>query len=257
MTHPLQASFEDITLNEYVQVSYAPKSCQPRLAELVTTPWLDALLARQKAGREQLDKRGEGAFLVGRFAFIVAVLLAHCQITSGRVPRLSASQLAVAQHGDQIVLQLFSAKILAWQDQSAVRAMIIELLQPMVEHIAVNTKLAPAKQWSLVSDAFASAWQYIGAPLGCDAQARLDVMALLNGERSVLKNRRTGFEEYKLFASASDGQPTIHQYVRTRAGCCRKFTDDGTYCATCVYVPEQERRQRISENLWQQYYAAK
>lgn len=258
--HPLQQQFESINVNDYLQVQCLAKLSQPTLQQAISTDWLEQMLQKQKQGRANLDRRGEAAFLIGRFSFVVAVILAGCQIQAGLLPRLRADQLAVVPEGDRFVVQLSNQDIIEWQDQTSVRSMIIELLQPIVTQLAQRTQLAPAKQWSLISDSLAMAWQFVAEPLGVDAQARVDILTLLNGEKSVLKNRRTGFETYSLGESNIDGcpaiQPVIHRVIRTRAGCCRKFTDDGQYCSTCVYVPEQERKQLITKMLWESHLSA-
>ncbi|WP_119396276.1 hypothetical protein [Salinibius halmophilus] len=251
--HPLQAQFEQVNQSGYLTVSYAPKLPGPKLVDLIQSDWLEHMLQAQKDGRPNLDKRGEGAFLISRFAFLTALVVASCQLTSGQVPRLAGTSTTVNARRESIELFIASNEVLN-DDIAAIRQMLIQFYQPMVERVAALTKLAPAKQWALISDALAMTWQFVGEPLGCAEKARQTAMALLTDEKSVLKNRRTSFEEYKLFASPDDSAPTIHQFIRVRAGCCRKFTDDGNYCNTCVYVPKEDRQARISETLWQNYY---
>lgn len=254
--HPLQQQFDQINLSDYVQVQYLPELSHQTLQQAIKTDWLEQMLQKQKEGRANLDRRGEAAFLIGRFSFVVAIVLARCQIQTGLVPYLVSDQLAVLAEHDRIAIQLSNNKAIEWQDQDGVRSMLVAFFQPMVAQLAQRAKLAPAKQWCLISDSFAMTWQFVGEPLGQAPQARSAIIQLLNGAKSPLKNRRTRFEEYKLFTNDDDQIPAVHKFIRLRAGCCRKFSDDGQYCNTCVYVPEQERKQLITKLLWESHLGA-
>lgn len=244
-SHPLAPVFAQLSASGYLHVCYQPEVPTTPLYERLATPWLAAQIAAQAKDRPGLDLLGQGAFFIGRLSYVFGLVWAAGSELAGQAPALANATLD--WQPEQVALTVHDTELVSTEQ---LRAHIIAVMTPIVQAVAKHSRLSPGAQWSLISDSLASAWLMVGEQVGQASQAQASVLSLLHDGKSRLRNRRTGFEHYQAYGGQ---QLLAQQTLRTRAGCCRKYTDDGEYCSTCVHLDSEQRRARVEQTLWQQH----
>jgi hypothetical protein len=216
---------------------------------MINSAWLEKMLAEMKLERPKLDRRGQGAFVVGRLSWAIGLVLASSHLVKGKIPNLALDSVCLLEEGEQMVLVLKSGKVVPSNEWHETREILLALLAPVVERIRELTQLSNAPQWRMISDSIALAFNYVGDQLQLGEKARVDVLSLLHGEKTPLQNKKTNFLEVVMQDPADKTCKIQRTFVRTRAGCCRKYTDDSEYCDTCVHRSIDEQRFRVERSI--------
>jgi hypothetical protein len=247
--HVLSNAFEILNRTPYVNVQFNPYDNRQTLAAMIEGDWLEILLAQTLSERPNLDRKGQGAFVIGQVSWLVGLVVAASHLLEHRIPLLSLSTVYLSEENRVPVIVLREGRVVKTRDWHETRQLLLSLFEPIVVRIRELTKLSNAPQWRMISDSIALAFQYVGKSLNFEAEARTNVLALLHDDKSPLQNKRTGFFDVT-YKDPSDDSSFIHQeFVRTRAGCCRKYTHDSEYCDTCVHLPIDEQRKRAINSL--------
>ena len=247
--HALSNAFEILNRTPYVNVQFNPYDNRQTLAAMIEGDWLEILFAQTLSERPNLDRKGQGAFVIGQVSWLVGLVVAASHLLEHRIPHLSLNTASLCEENKVPMIVLREDRVVATDDWSEVGKILLSLFEPIVIRIRELTKLSHAPQWRMISDTIALAFQYIGKSLNFEAEARSDVLKLLHDDKSPLQNKRTGFFEVAVKDPNDESRVLKQEFVRTRAGCCRKYTDDSVYCDTCVHLSIDEQRDRAIKSL--------
>lgn len=253
MNDALQSLLDEINKNPLFQLDTGPIGPDwQRLDDAVQGDWLMHRVQTFADDYPGLDQRGQGAFLVGRMAYIVATVLAAFDLTVQQTPALTPSTLWLRESNGRLHLRLASTQFQP-SVTDAVRIQLIGLMETFIRPVKIATRLSAAAQWRLVSDSVAVGWQLVGRKLNQESRAQARAMDILTGQPSPLNNPQTEFTQVSVWIPGADQQPVrVDQSYRVRGGCCRLYTaDDRDYCATCVLLKPDEQKKRLQTTLRQ------
>ncbi|MGR7922823.1 (2Fe-2S)-binding protein [Zobellella denitrificans] len=223
---------------------------------------LEGWLEHEGSHYPDTDLKTRCAFLLGRYAWYLALPLAGLRLLGGRLPGFGPAQLALKmeeyqwRHQDQEgtahrLLLRFADGYPADAGEETERRLrhgLEEHMTPLVSLLHRRCGLPERGLWCLVADSVALAFLHAGQRLGCEARARALALAVLKEPGSPLYNRKTGFVDIVLPDPDHPGREPVRRSFRTRAGCCRYYTTQGgRYCATCVREHPENRDRRLRE----------
>jgi hypothetical protein len=190
-------------------------------------PVIENWLAAQERDYLGLDRRGQGAFVMGGIAYNLSAVLAAYELTGEPLPGVTFG--VAITHGT--ARYRFAAGM---PRGASAGAQLESLMTPLVLRVATATRLGRAAQWRYIADCFASAFLTIGRHLGREPEARERALSLLRTKDLAIANPQTGYREVTV------GEVT--QCFLKRGGCCRYYTaDTGDYCKTCILRPDEEQ----------------
>lgn len=233
--------YVDVSTEEVADMLPLPLALSPE----VLTPVLHAETHRYPG----LDKKGEGAMVLGRVSYAFAKAMAAADLSFNYLPICTPEQAYLKENPGGILMRLAATKSCSTeQDFNAARRIVIEFFTPIIHAIKSLTTLSIAPQWRIVSDSIAVAWLLAGRNLGCEPLARERAIALLNsGEKTVLTSPNTEFIRTEFRETDNEAQAIIHErYWRGRGGCCRVYTAQGyDYCETCIHLKKNNREGKL------------
>lgn len=251
MNQALDAIFDQLNHNRLFHIDRTPADeTWQRLDASLQGDWMTDKYRRFATDYPGLDRRGQGAFAIGRISYVFATILAACDLTLQQVPQLTPESVWQKEDDNRLWLRLPEPKLVPANDES-LRTLLINLMSAFITPIKSTSRLSTAAQWRLVSDSVAVAWQMVGQTLNQEAAAQDRAMAILSGKGSPLHNRQTGFTQVSTWVPGADQTPVkVTKSYRIRGGCCRLYTaDNQDYCATCVLLKPDEQNKRLQDSL--------
>lgn len=257
-----------------VQGALCPQYALRRI-DTIDAPWrsakaffaddsaIEELLAAQQDAVPGLDRKGQAAFAIGAYAYVLAAGIVPLFVGFRVVPRLSPSCVAVALargggSGNPLLrFALIDPKVTtdAPVTNAARRDLgddalcelfgsgLEEHMQPLIAKLHERTGLSRGALWRLVADYVAQLFLDAGERFEMRARSQADALGVLKRPRSPLSNRQLHF--FDLAVDEHEPAPCRAERFRTfvsRGGCCRQYTVDGyELCPNCVLQKPEAR----------------
>lgn len=240
------------------------------------TPYLADALARLAAQYAGSDGRTCGAFFIGKYVWYLCAAAVEIYLAERRAPDLAPHNIALrydthsweedGESGEttRISVRFLSGRCAVLADDAAaghaeaivvsdaaalrewLRVSLESHLTPLIERIALMTRLGARAQWVLAADACAALFLRAGDMLGDTARAQAQGMAFIKAPDSPMRNPGTAYITLE-YAGQSET-------FCARGGCCRYYTlPAGAKCTMCVLRPPAERDERLRAYLAQKY----
>ncbi|MFC4351723.1 (2Fe-2S)-binding protein [Fodinicurvata halophila] len=223
---------------------------------------LATLLSWQAERVAGMDLRAQAAFLVANLSYRLSLMLGSVYLKETALPRLDAdllylklSQTPAAQSStpaaSHLHLHLADETGAAFPEQpeampAQLSAQLESCMDPLVERLRTDTRLAPAAQWRLIADSLAMGFLLVGQALDQEETAKQKALAVVKRPGSRLFNKQLGFISLSL--PNPEGTPQRPRSFVSRGGCCRYYTvEGGQLCPTCVLEPLDKQHSRLRE----------